>query len=64
MGGPERAAHIFFELSCLVSVGDDDCTEFADKAVASRGCRARYRARNCTQRATQSDRMTGDIERA
>lgn len=48
-GGPGGAASDFSEFGCLVGVGDDYRTAFPDEAMASRGCRARYRARNCAQ---------------
>ena len=63
-GGPGRPPAIFSELDCLVSVGYDDRTAFADEAMASRGCRARDRAGNCAQRSAQSDSVTGNVERA
>ena len=64
VGGPGRAANYFSELGCLVNVGDDDRSAFADETMASRGCRARDGAGNRAQRPAQRDRVTGDVEGA
>ena len=58
---PGRPPAGALQLGCLVSVGDEDRTAFADEAMASCGCRACYRPGNCAQRSAQGDRVTGDV---